>query len=203
MWDFFRIPLVSYCVKKVGFPLTKVSLPWVDGRIDIEICSPSLAAVAALRLDHGTPLRLHPLVLQKRILEVTWPLFCTGDRNSALMSLVVSNGGGHGETKWCLVWFRLEQQPLTSTSAAATSVLYELILNVKKSLMSGNNVWCNKNRTKHSSVLLLYYLWFDFYCIRRYLAGAVECLKIWGCTLHVLHILIEGLLKKQALLGAK
>ena len=54
-------------------------------------------------LDHGTPLRLHPLVLQKRILEVTWPLFCTGDRNSALMSLVVSKGGGHGETKWCLV----------------------------------------------------------------------------------------------------
>ena len=99
----FRIPLVSYCVKKVGFPLTKVSLSWVDGRIDIEICSPSLAAVAALRLDHGTPLRLHPLVLQKRILEVTWPLFCTGDRNSALMSLVVSKGGGHGETKWCLV----------------------------------------------------------------------------------------------------
>ena len=99
----FRAPLVSYCVKKVGFPLTKVSLPWVGGRIDIEICSPFLAALAALRLDHGTPLRLHPLVLQKRILEVTWPLFCTGDRNSALMSLVVSNGGGHGETKWCLV----------------------------------------------------------------------------------------------------
>ena len=74
-------------------------------------------------LDHGTPLRLHPLVLQKRILEVTWPLFCTGDRNSALMSLVVSKGGGHGETRWCLVLFRLEQQPLTSTSAAATSVI--------------------------------------------------------------------------------
>ena len=79
-------------------------------------------------------------------------------------------------------------------------IIYELILNVKKSLMSGNNVWCNKNRTKHSSVLLLYYLWFDFYCIRRYHAGAVECLKIWGCTLH---ILIEGPLKKQVLLGAK
>ena len=75
-------------------------------------------------LDHGTPLRLHPLVLQKRILEVTWPLFCTGDRNSALMSLVVSKGGGHGETRWCLVLFRLEQQPLTSTSAAATSVIW-------------------------------------------------------------------------------
>ena len=100
--------------------MTKVSLSWVDGRIDIEISSPSLAA---LRLDHGTPLRLHPLVLQKRILEVTWPLFCTGDRNSALMSLVVSKGGGHGETRWCLVLFRLEQQPLTSTSAAATSVI--------------------------------------------------------------------------------
>ena len=29
-----------------------------------------------------------------------------------------------------------------------------------------SNVWCNKNRTKHSSVLLM--PWFDFHCIRRY-----------------------------------
>ena len=77
--------------------------------------------MVSLRLDHGTPLWLQPFVLQKSILEVTWPFFCTGDKNSALKSSEVAKGGGHGETKWCLVLFRAEQHPLTSTSAAAIS----------------------------------------------------------------------------------
>ena len=35
-----------------------------------------------------------------------------------------------------------------------------------RTLYNLSNVWCNKNRTKHSSVLLM--PWFDFHCIRRY-----------------------------------
>ena len=77
----------------------------------------------ALRLDHGTPLWLQPSVLQKRILEVTWPFFWTGDKNSALKSSKVAKDGGHDETKWCLVVFRVEQHPLTNTSAAAISFM--------------------------------------------------------------------------------